>query len=198
MLLVGVLAGAATGAAGDWTFAVIVGWGFACIVYIAWVWAVIGRMDAPTTASHATREDPSRAASEFLILLAGLASLGAIGFLLVARPGTSSGQIGALAAVVVVSVALSWALVHTLFTLRYASVYYRDDVGGVDFNQDELPRYTDFAYLSFTIGMTYQVSDTNLQSHAMRMNALRHALLSFPFGSGILATVVNLVAGLLH
>ena len=198
MLLVGVVAGVATGLTGDWSFAVIVGWGAACIVYIAWVWLVIGGMDAAATAGHATREDPSRAASEFLILLAGLGSLGAIVFLLLAEGVTSGAQRGILASIVVVSVALSWTLVHTLFTLRYASLYYRAEVGGVDFNQPELPRYGDFAYLAFTIGMTYQVSDTNLRTHAIRMTALRHGLLSFPFGSGILATVINLVAGLLH
>lgn len=202
MLLVGVLAAVVTGLFGAWTFApvafaVIVGWAAACVTYILWVWLIIGAMDAATTARHATREDPSRATSELLVLLASLASLGGIGFLLFAAHAASVGERGLLAGVAVVSVGLSWALIHTLYTLRYASLYYRGVVGGIDFNQEELPRYSDFAYLSFTLGMTYQVSDTNLQNHEMRVTALRHGLLSFPFGSGILATVINLVAGLL-
>jgi uncharacterized membrane protein len=94
------------------------------------------------------------------------------------------------------SVGLSWFTVHTLFTLRYARLYYTGEDGGVSFNQDAPPRYLDFAYLAFTIGMTFQVSDTELQSPAIRHSALRHALLSYLFGAVILATTINLIAGL--
>jgi uncharacterized membrane protein len=80
--------------------------------------------------------------------------------------------------------------------LRYAKLYYVDDNGGVSFNQDEPPQYTDFAYLAFTLGATFQVSDTNLEKHNIRVTVLRHALLSYLFGSVILAATVNLVAGL--
>ena len=62
----------------------------------------------------------------------------------------------------------AWGVVHTIFTLRYARIYYTGDDGGVDFNEKTPPDYTDFAYLAFTIGMTFQVSDTNLTSKAMR------------------------------
>jgi uncharacterized membrane protein len=93
------------------------------------------------------------------------------------------------------SVALSWFLVHTLFTLRYALLYQSSD-GGVDFNQKGSPRYLDFAYLAFTIGMTFQVSDTDIGSSAIRAAALRHALLSYLFGAVILATSVNFIVGL--
>jgi uncharacterized membrane protein len=96
----------------------------------------------------------------------------------------------------VLSVVLSWAMVHTLFTLRYAALYYGDPVGGIDFNSPDPPTYRDFAYLAFTIGMTLQVSDTTLESTALRRTALRHGLLSYLFGTGILATTVNLVASL--
>jgi len=75
-------------------------------------------------------------------------------------------------------------------------LYYSGSVGGINFNQKERPAFLDFAYLAFTIGMTYQVSDTNLESTQIRSAAFRHALLSFVFGSMILATMVNLVAGL--
>jgi len=92
-------------------------------------------------------------------------------------------------------VAVSWLVVHTLFTLRYARLYHSTG-GGVDFNQDDPPRYLDFAYLAFTIGMTFQVSDTNLTSPAIRAAALRHALLSYLFGAVILATSVNFIVNL--
>ncbi|MFB9285993.1 DUF1345 domain-containing protein [Pseudoclavibacter helvolus] len=90
----------------------------------------------------------------------------------------------------------SWALIQVLFTLRYAGVYYRSGGTGVDFNQPEPPEYRDFAYLALTIGMTYQVSDTNLTSTCIRREALRHALLSFILGVTVLAAMVNLVSAL--
>ena len=196
MLVVGAVAAVLVGLLGEWTIAVIAGWAAASVTYVVWVWLIIGRMDAATTAIHATREDPSRTISDLLVLLASLASLGAIVFLLVGAHAAPGAQRGVLAALAVVSVGLSWSLIHTLFTVRYASLFYRDGEGGVDFNQVDPPSYSDFAYLSFTLGMTFQVSDTNLQTHAIRVTALRHGLLSYLFGSVILATMINLVAGL--
>jgi len=196
MVAVGVLAGLVTGLLGAWLLAPAIGWAAAAILYIVWVWLTIAPMDAPTTAAHATREDPSRGSTDLLLILASLASLGSILIVLLqARAAAGPGQV-LLAALAVVGVALSWVLVHTLFTLRYASLYYADDDGGVDFNQVDPPRYADFAYLAFTLGMTFQVSDTSLTSTVMRAAALRHALMSFLFGSIILATLINLVAGL--
>jgi uncharacterized membrane protein len=94
------------------------------------------------------------------------------------------------------SVVVSWALVHTTFTLHYARVYYTEPGGGIHFTETELPRYTDFAYLAFTIGMTFQVSDTVLTSSQLRRTALIHALSSYLLGTVILASTVNLIAGL--
>lgn len=196
MVIVGMFAGLVTGLLGHWLLAPAIGWAVASILYIGWVWLTIAPMDAATTAAHATREDPSRGATDLLLILASLASLGSILIVLLqARVAAGPGQV-LLAALAVVGVALSWLLVHTLFTLRYASLYYADDDGGVDFNQVDPPRYADFAYLAFTLGMTFQVSDTSLTSSVMRAAALRHALMSFLFGSIILATLINLVAGL--
>ena len=90
----------------------------------------------------------------------------------------------------------SWFLVHTLFTTRYAHEYFAGKDGGITFNMNRKPVWSDFAYLAFTIGMTFQVSDTALQDSGIRRLALRHGLLSFLFGTGILATTVNLVASL--
>ena len=80
--------------------------------------------------------------------------------------------------------------------LRYARLYFDGTPGGVDFGDTDAPRYTDFAYLAFTLGMTYQVSDTTLQTSPFRVLALRQALLSYLFGAVILAATINLVAGL--
>jgi uncharacterized membrane protein len=96
----------------------------------------------------------------------------------------------------VASIVASWGVVHTVFGLRYAALYHRTPGGGIDFNSDEKPTYADFAYVAFTVGMTYQVSDTDLTARVIRHAALRHALLSFLFGTVIIATTINIAAGL--
>ena len=89
-----------------------------------------------------------------------------------------------------------WTTAHA-DALHYAHRYYSDHPGGIDFPGDGDPRYADFAYLAFTVGMTYQVSDTSLVDPRIRHEVLGHALLSFVFGTVILATVVNGVASIL-
>jgi uncharacterized membrane protein len=79
----------------------------------------------------------------------------------------------------------------------YARLYYGDTPGGIEFNEPDRPDYLDFAYLAFTIGMTFQVSDTNLTSKAVRRTALRHGLVSYLFGAVIIALVINIVAALI-
>jgi uncharacterized membrane protein len=196
MLVVGLVVAASMGLTGSWWYAPVGGWAAACAVYIVWVWLVVGRFDGATTRLHATREDPGRAMSELLIVLIAVASLLAVAVLLVHTSRAHGLAQGAGAAAALLSVALSWTLLHTVYTLRYARIYYTDPVGGIDFNNDEDPRYVDFAYLSFDLGMTFQVSDTNIQTSQLRSVILRHTLLSYVFGSVVLASTVNLVAGL--
>jgi uncharacterized membrane protein len=107
------------------------------------------------------------------------------------------GRKAALVTLTIVTVALAWLTVHTVYTLRYGDLYYADPVGGIDFNDDDRPDYLDLAYLALTIGMTFQVSDTDLQSRAIRRIAIRHALLSYVFGTVIVAITINVVASLL-
>lgn len=83
-----------------------------------------------------------------------------------------------------------------MYTVKYARLYYAAEPGGIDFNESVSQQYSDFAYLSFTIGMTFQVSDTDIQNTQIRRTALRHALLSFPLGAVIIATSINLISGL--
>ena len=77
---------------------------------------------------------------------------------------------------------VSWIRVHTEFAVKYARLYCTGTPQGIDFNEAELPYYADFAYLSFTIGMTSQISDTNIETKQIRRTALPHAWLSFPLG----------------
>ena len=196
MLILGIVAALAVGFSGSWWYAPVAGWATACASYILWVWLVVGRFDGATTKLHATREDPGRAVSELLILALTVASLGAVAVLLVHTSKAHGVDQGVGAVMALISVALSWTLLHTLYMLRYARIYYTEPIGGIDFNDDEDPRYIDFAYLAFDLGMTFQVSDTNITNTQLRSVILRHTLLSYVFGSVVLASVVNLVAGL--
>lgn len=195
---IGLAAGVAVSFFTFWQVAVLVGWdvGVACL--LTWVWLVLVMLPADETKSHANREDPSAPLADIMILGAGVALLAAVAFILI-RAGSSSGGTKAwLITLGVVSVALSWALVHTVFTLVYARAFYLSPEGGIDFNEDDPPSYLDFAYLAFTLGMTFQVSDTNLTSKRMRRIALGHAVLSYLFGAVIVALAINVVASLLH
>ena len=193
---VGALAAALTVVFADWPYAPAVGWDATAIVFSVWVWLVIWPMSDQATAERATAEDTSRATSDILTLSASVASLAAVGVVLVRAHAAHGVQQGLLAGLGLLSVAVSWWTVHTIFVLRYAQLYYTGPDGGIDFNQDEPPSYRDFAYLAFTLGMTFQVSDTSLQTSQIRSTALRHALLSYLFGAIILAAAINLVVGL--
>ena len=141
-------------------------------------------------------EDPSRIAADLLLISASGASLVAVALALLEasdKQGTAKDLIIAVAGLCLV---ISWTTVNAVFTLRYASQYYGDTPWGIEFGKESSPTYADFAYLAFTIGMTYQVSDTQLSTREMRKTALRHALLSFVFVTSVVAMTINIVAQL--
>jgi uncharacterized membrane protein len=181
-----------------WTASIAVGWIAAALVMSGWIWLRVGPMNPAETAAHAQAEDYSRPVADLVVVNACLVSLVAVGFALVrARHHSGMGK-GILILLAVAVVALSWLTVHLVYTVRYGDLYYAEPVGGVDFNEDAPPDYHDFAYLALTIGMTFQVSDTNISSKPLRRTATRHALLSFLFGAVIVALAINSVASLLQ
>ena len=189
---------AALAAVEPWQVAAMAAWSVGALVYLTGVWQRILGHDAGRTASHAQRVDESRATIDVALLLACTASLVAVALLLVKASQEGGTTEAAYTALAVVSVVLSWAIVQTVYAMRYGQEYYADPAGGIDFNGDDAPTYRDFAYVAFTVGMTYQVSDTNLTTPRMRRLALQHGLLSFLFGTAIIATMINVVAGLLR
>ncbi|HEY2792610.1 MAG TPA: DUF1345 domain-containing protein [Micromonosporaceae bacterium] len=175
----------------------LAGWDAAAFTYLVWTWTNVARLDADDTRRHASYDDPTVRVSELILIGASLASLVAVGLVLVRAGDRSGAAQGGDTALGVLSVVLGWIVVHTIFTLRYARVFHDAPTGGIDFNEpDAEPRYADFAYVAFTIGMTFQVSDTSFTLSRMRSIALRHALLSYIFGTVIIATTINLVVGL--
>jgi uncharacterized membrane protein len=195
---VGIVAGGAVSAFTFWQMATLIGWDVGALLLAVWIWLAVSGLSPEETRARATREDTSLQVSELTILAAGVAVLAAVGLALIRAGQATGGTKAYLITLGLVSVALSWALVHTVFTLRYARTFYSQPIGGIDFNEDDPPNYLDFAYLALTIGMTFQVSDTNLTTKAIRRVALSHALLSYLFGAVIVALVINVVSSLLH
>jgi uncharacterized membrane protein len=195
---IGVAVGAIVSAFTSWQAAILIGWDAAAMCLIVWIWLAVAKLSASESKSHASREDPSIRLSELVVLSSGVALLAAVGLVLIRAGQAVGGTKAYLIALGVLSVALSWTVVHTVFTLRYARCFYSRPVGGIDFNEDDPPTYLDFAYLALTIGMTFQVSDTNLTSKPIRRTALVHAMFSYLFGAVIIALVINVVSSLLH
>jgi len=192
----GLIVGIELALMGAGTYAPLAGWDVLAIVYITTTFAGVMRFDGAATKAHAGSENPGRAVGDLLVIVGSIASLVAVGLLII-HAGNSSGSAKAIDIFLGLgSVVVSWALVHTSFLLRYARLYYGNPEGGISFNQSEPPTYSDFAYLAFTLGMTFQVSDTNISNSAIRATILRHCLLSYLFGTVIIATTINTIVTL--
>lgn len=191
-LAVALVAGAA------WGVAACLGWSVLALAFLSAAWAAVLPLDGPETKKHARADDVSRPTADLLLVGASVASLLAVGYTLIQAGKRSGWAEAGLIALALVSVALAWLVVHTVYALRYAGQYYGDPIGGVDFGGDTQPDYRDFTYLALTIGMTFQVSDTALKTKAFRRMALRQALLSYVFGAVIVAVTINVVASLLN
>ncbi|MEX1008526.1 MAG: DUF1345 domain-containing protein [Acidimicrobiia bacterium] len=183
-----------------WQITVLVGWDVAALAVLIRVWTQIWHYDPVQTREWAMREDDTRTGAEILLLGAGVASLVGVGFVFLKAQEGGRYQEVLLEAMGIATIVISWLVVHTTFTLRYAHLYYTEPIGGIDFKTQgaEVPDYRDFAYTAFTVGMTYQVSDTDITMREMRQTVMRHALLSFVFGAVIIGATVNIVAGLLN
>lgn len=194
---VGIVVGVLVSIYGTPLFAPAYGWDAAAISFLALTWGRLWPMDAEMTRTHATREDATQRTTDIVVATAAAASLASVLILLLGA-STEDDHSRRLVRVGIglATIVVSWFVIHTVFALRYARTYYADPVGGINFNQKNDPQYSDFAYIAYVIGMTFQVSDTNIGSHAMRMNILRHGLFSYLFGTFIAAAAVNLFVAL--
>ena len=149
-------------------------------------------------------QDSSRAFLFGFIILASVVSLVAIVFLLKASKGLSEVEKNAHIALAISAVFVSWWLVHTIFSLRYAHFYYDKDTddggtrpgGGLDFPNTKEPDYLDFVYFGFVVGMTFQVSDVVITDRKIRRICLLHGLISFAFNTAIVALSINVISGM--
>jgi uncharacterized membrane protein len=180
-----------------WQLAVLVGWDVAAVFVAGSVWTFVAVLDATHTQRVSTREDDSHAVVDLVMVVACLVSLVGVVLGLAHARGHAGAMSSVLTGDAVFTVFLSWFTVHTLFVLRYARLYYGETPGGIDFpNTDDPPDYMDFVYVAFTIGMTFQVSDTGIAQRSIRRTVIRHALLSYLFGTVIVGVAINVVGNL--
>jgi uncharacterized membrane protein len=194
-VVIGALCAYAVGVFVIWEYAPLVWWDVTAVILLTSTWFSIHTFTPEKTAEYASIEDPGRGFADVILILASIASLVGVGVLLVESAGTSPVEEILTIGIGVVSIIISWAVVHTVFMLRYAGLYFNGNK--IDFNTiNEEPTYADFAYLAFTVGMTYQVADTNLTTRELRRTVLQHAFLSYVFGTAIIAATINFLAGL--
>lgn len=174
----------------------LAGWSTLCVISVIWITVIVWPMTGAETRLHAGSEDPGRPVARVVALVGSCASLAAVFIVLIQTGAESDAESYALAAIAFVSVASSWGLIQIDYCLRVAQMYYSDPVGGIDFNDDEDPSYSDFLYFSLGVGMGYQVADTNVKSNHIRRLVTAQALIAYLFGAVILGTVVNLVLDL--
>ena len=194
-VLVGAAAGTVVGSTAGWQYAPAAGWIATAVVYLVWLWASVANMTAPAIEIVVQQRHPARRPADTVIVIASIASLSGVAFLLIASK--AKGPDATIAAVVgFLSVIASWLVVHAVFSLRYAILYYTEPVGGISFNSDDSPTFADFAYLAFTIAVTYGVTDTAVKNRAIRKTVLQHAMVSYLFGTVILAITVQVIGSL--
>ncbi|MZD04052.1 DUF1345 domain-containing protein [Streptomyces sp. SID5785] len=192
-VVLGALAGLAVGLpAHDTGLGVLAGIAVTEGCFVLSGWLTLWPMDAAATRRNVRREDLRPLTEELVVVAVALCGLVAI-VLLLLRGRADHTQ--AAAATALGGVFLAWAALHLMYATRYAFVYHASG-GGIDFNGKEAPAYRDFFYFSYNLGMTYQVSDTDVSSPDIRAIVLRHSLLSYVFGTSILATAINLVTGI--
>ena len=187
-----------------WPAVVLITWVTCALTMIAMDWVIIFNAHPREIRKIARLQDSSRALIFLFVIAASFVSLGSILFLLKSTKGGSESIVTAHILLSMASVIVSWWLVHTLFTMRYAHFYYspdddtpNDQRKGLEFPGDEKePDYLDFVYFSFVIGMTFQVSDVEISSRQIRRLALLHAVISFSFNTAIPALSINVVSSL--
>jgi uncharacterized membrane protein len=175
-----------------------------CVLFLAWL--TILTTPVHKLRSRAKEQDVSRLVIFVFVVVAACAALFAVGFLISVHKAELRGHLTAHLLLALGTVVFSWSVVHTVFGLRYAHAFYGDSddpgadeyAGGLLFpGSEQMPDYFDFAYFSFVIGMTCQVSDVQVTSRRMRRLTLVHSVLSFGFNTVILALLINTVSSLL-
>ena len=184
-----------------WPTRAIVTWDVYCLSSIVMVWITIVSSNPSEVAKTAGLQDTGRRTIFVFVVVAAIVSVFAVAFELGTAKGLDKAHLTEHIIFSLLTVASSWVLVHTVFALRYAHNYYgligdEDAKHGLNFPDEDKPDYLDFAYFSFVIGMTSQVSDVTISARSLRRLALLHGLISFGFNAAILGLSINIISGL--
>ena len=179
----------------------MIGWNSFSLCMILLSWITFSLTTSQQIREIAKAQDSSRAIIFIMVLISTFASFFAVVLLLLTKKDFQTTEtfhvVTAISGMV-----LSWILIHTIFTLRYAHIFYGDDeekpeihAAGLIFPHDKRPDYLDFAYFSFVLGMTFQVSDVQVTSKRLRRLAMLHGILAFGYNTIMIALTINLIAG---
>jgi uncharacterized membrane protein len=181
----------------------LISWDVGALCYLGFGWLVIARTDETQTRLRVQRYDPSGFIIFLLVITAAIVSVVAIGFLVGDIKDLPFWPRAERLTLSITALFLSWLLIHTVFAFHYARLYYSLPDGGpehhrgLSFPDDDEPDYLDFAYYSFVVGMTSQVSDVAVLSRQMRRLTMVHGVLSFVYNIAILAMSINIIGGVI-
>lgn len=180
---------------------IMIGWDTFSFCMLVMSWITFFITTSEQIREQARVQDQSSSIIFIVVLVSTLASILAVLLLLVTKRDGNHGMNWRLP-FAIAGMIFSWFLIHTIFTLRYAHIFYGDHatipnkhIGGLEFPDDATPEYIDFAYFSFVLGMTFQVSDVQITSKRFRSLALLHSLVSFGFNTIMIALTINVIAG---
>jgi uncharacterized membrane protein len=184
---------------------ILLTWLGCAVMIILMNWIIIFSSHPREVRRIASLQDSSRTFLFIFITTAAVASLGAIVYLLKSTKGLPDLAKNEHILLSITAVMISWWLLHTIYTLRYAHLYYDPAVdidginkaqGGLQFPGKDEPDFLDFVFFSVGVGMTFQVSDVNIMSRRIRRVCTVHAILSFAFNTAILALSINVISGM--
>jgi len=182
---------------------IMIAWSVFALSYIITSCVVFFTQSSLYIRKHSKQEDGSRIYVFLLIVITSFASLFTVLLLMLSQNRENTPEV-LFIPVAVSCMVFSWLMVHIIFAFHYAHLYYGDDTNdsskhaeGLEFPGEKKPDYIDFVYFSFVIGMTFQVSDTNVTSRSIRRLVLLHGLLSFGLNTFVVALTINIIAGLM-
>jgi uncharacterized membrane protein len=184
-----------------WRHGIMASFDVAALVFLGSLGPLLRMSRAELLRSHAAKNDANRA---LLLVISGivmLAILVAVGSELIEKGAPKPTSV----ALIVATLVMSWLFSNMIYTLHYAHIFYsqgdldgdgeKEDLRGLEFPETKEPNYWDFIYFAFTLGMTFQTSDTAMTTTRMRKVAVFHCLAAFVFNIGVLAFTINVLGG---
>ena len=185
--------GAFTLAGLGWATSITLGWIGTALVLVGSILLSLKSYDSSATARLVKEENFGNETIDTVVLIASIASVIAVA-VMIATGGSNPWNLG----LALITLTLSWAVIHSIYVMKYATLYYHGKKGGIDFNNRDKsdPAFADFAYVSFNIGIAFQAGDPVFTDRSLRIAALKHGIISFVFNTVIIAAAVSIIVAL--